>query len=169
LHPSPPPFNATPQSPLSASSSDYRSLRDTAFNQAAAAYKKGKSDPLMGGAAAYYSSVGRDLDARLRAAAAAEADALVAAQSSDEILDLHGVNVREAVRISRDKVLLWWAKKGMSGGAVGGYRIVIGKGTHSVGGKSKLGPAVGGMLIREGWMVEVGSGVLVVTGQAGKR
>jgi hypothetical protein len=169
LHPSAAPSNTASQSPLSALSSDYRTLRDIAFDQAAAAYKKSKSDPLMGGAAAYYSSVGRDLDARTRAAVSAEADAMVASQSSDGVLDLHGVNVKEAVRITRDKVLLWWARRELSGSPAGGYKIVIGKGTHSVGGRSKLGPSVGGMLIREGWKVEVGSGVLVVTGQVRKR
>jgi hypothetical protein len=32
-----------------------------------------------------------------------------------------------------------------------------------------LGPAVGKMLIREGWKVEVGNGVLVVTGVARRK
>jgi hypothetical protein len=168
-HPSPDLPNAVPTTLPSAASRDYRSLRDAALEQAAAAWRKSKSDPLMGGAAAYYSSVGRDLDERSRAAAAAEADTLVAAQSSDGVLDLHGVTVREAVRISREKVLLWWETKGSRGDSAEGYKIVIGKGTHSVGGKSKLGPAVGGMLIKEGWKFQARSGALVVMGQVGKR
>lgn len=49
-----------------------------------------------------------------------------------------------------------------------GFRIVTGKGTHSEGGRGRLGPAVGGMLVREGWRVEVTEGVVAVTGRARK-
>ncbi|KUJ12252.1 uncharacterized protein LY89DRAFT_652633 [Mollisia scopiformis] len=155
--------------------SGYHEARHTAFTQAQAAYKKGKSDPLMGGAAAYYSQVGRDLDARAKSAESAAADALVAAQSTRTELDLHGVNVKDAVRISREGVTTWWHELGegkIGGRSVGsGYRIVTGAGRHSEGGRSKLGPAVGKMLLREGWKVEVGNngGLLLVTGPASRK
>lgn len=145
--------------------------RDTAFMQASAAYRKGKSDPLMGGAAAYYSQVGRDADAKARTAESRAADELVNSQSSKSQLDLHGVSVKDAVRIARDRVEGWWHGLGedrFSGArAIGpGYRIVTGIGIHSEGGRSKLGPAVGKMLVREGWRVEVGTGHLLVRGKA---
>ncbi len=153
--------------------STYIQARNTAFIQAHAAYRKGKSDPLMAGAAAYYSQVGRDNDAKAKSAESAAADALVSTQSSRTELDLHGVNVKDAVRISRERVTTWWHELGegtVDGRGIGaGYRIVTGMGNHSEGGKGKLGPAVGKMLIREGWKIEVGSGVLVVTGIAKKR
>lgn len=149
---------------------DYIALRNTAFTQASGAYRRGKSDPLMSGAAAYYSSLGRSYDSLAKSATSAAADAIVASQSSATMLDLHGTNVKDAVRIAREGVTAWWARtsSGGGGGVHTGYRIVTGKGTHSQGGKGKLGPAVGRMLIREGWKVEVGSGVLVVTGVVGR-
>ncbi|KAH6679451.1 hypothetical protein B0J14DRAFT_580789 [Halenospora varia] len=152
--------------------SSYRNARNSAFTQASAYYRKGKSDHLMGGAAAYYAQEGRDFNVLAKQASSAAADAFVAGQSSRNELDLHGVNVKDAVRISREKVTQWWHELGESrlgpGGGVGaGYQIVTGKGVHSEGGKSRLGPAVGRMLVREGWKVEVLSGKLVVKGVVG--
>lgn len=143
--------------------------RQTAFNQASAAYRKSKSDPLMGAAAGYYSSLGRDHDAIAKKYSAAAADALVDSQSTRLDLDLHGVSVKDAVRIARERVTAWWvALKGTEPGlgSKGGFRIVTGMGKHSEGGRGKLGPAVGKMLVREGWKVEIGEGVLVVRGAA---
>jgi len=83
------------------------------------------------------------------------------------------VNVKEAVRISRERVTTWWHELGegrIGGRGIGsGYRIITGQGNHSDGGRAKLGPAVGKMLLREGWKVEVFSGILVVTGVATKK
>ncbi|EHL00779.1 putative ubiquitin fusion degradation protein C12B10.01c [Glarea lozoyensis 74030] len=145
----------------------HMAARNNNFEKAAAYYRKGKSDHLMGGAAAYYALEGRNYNALAKASSSAAADALVAAQSSRTELDLHGVNVKDALRISRERVTNWWHELGearIMGGIGGGYRIVTGIGRHSEGGRLKLGPAVGKMLIREGWKVEVGSGVLVVKG-----
>jgi hypothetical protein len=142
--------------------------RDAAFTQASAAHRKGKSDPLMRAAAGYYGQVGRDYNAALKATAAADADALVRAQSSPVQLDLHGVGVKDATRIARESVTAWWHGLGearVNGRGIGaGYRIVTGVGHHSEGGRGKIGPAVGKMLIREGWKVEFGTGFLVVKG-----
>jgi hypothetical protein len=159
--------------PAAALASTYFQARETAFMKANAAYRKGKSDPLMGGAAAYYSQVGRDNDVKTRSAQSAAADARVAMQSSHTELDLHGLNVKDALRISREKVTAWWHELGeQRAGAKhikAEYQIITGKGNHSEGSKGKLGPAVGKMLVREGWKVEVGSGHLIVTGIAKKR
>jgi hypothetical protein len=144
--------------------------RDAAFSQARAAYRKGKSNPLMGGAAAYYSQEGRDADARARQAMSTAADKLVEMQSWKGGVDLHGMTVEDAKRIAREKVTSWWHELGQDGQGVGaGYRIVTGVGNHSEGGVGKLGPAVGKMLIREGWVVQVGIGHLVVTGLVKKK
>lgn len=148
--------------PVSANTiaANYTNARNTAFTQASTYYRKGKSDHLMGGATAYYSEQGRNYNTLAKAAASQAAEALVASQSSTYQCDLHGVNVKDAVRISRELVTKWWAE----GGRGGGYRIVTGAGHHSVGGRGKLGPAVGKMLVREGWKVEVGGAFLVVRG-----
>ncbi|GIJ89710.1 hypothetical protein Asppvi_008655 [Aspergillus pseudoviridinutans] len=146
-----------------------------AFHKASAAYRRGKSDKLMGGAAAYYSSVGRDHLERAKREAAAAADALVDSQSTSNSLDLHGVSVQDAVRIASSRVAEWWDSLGdakyMRGGeaARSGFRIITGVGRHSHDGTSRLGPAVGKMLAREGWRVEVGEGVLTVTGVVRRR
>jgi hypothetical protein len=165
-----------PDLPLDASAAarvaaSHRHTRDNAFVQASTAYRKGKSDHLMGGAAAYYSQVARDADARLKVSESQAADALVNSQSSSTQLDLHGVSVKDALRITSDRVEAWWFGLGedrlIGGRSVDpGYRIVTGIGRHSEGGRSKLGPAVGKMLVREGWKVEVGPGHLVVRGKA---
>ncbi|ELR05644.1 hypothetical protein VC83_07631 [Pseudogymnoascus destructans] len=143
---------------------DYKTLRNEAFNQATAAYRKCKSDRLMGSAAAYYSSVGRDYDAKAKSAVSATADATAARQSTTSQLDLHGIGVADAVRIARETVTAWWVGLGDRVNGHGGYKIITGKGTHSEGGVARVGPAVSRMLIREGWRVEVGSGSMVVTG-----
>lgn len=150
-------------------------VRANAFTQASSAYRRSRSKPLMGGAAAYYSSVGRDAAAALAQHDAATADALVSAQSKAGEIDLHGVNVKDAVRITRTRVHEWWdggaaewARRGKVQGD-GGLRVVTGAGRHSVGGRSKLGPAVGAMLVGEGWKVEFGDGVVTVRGKARKK
>lgn len=157
----------------SSTAASLASARSTAFNQAQSAYRKSKSKPLMGGAASYYSSVGRDASATLRRHEAAAAEALVTSQSRSGEVDLHGVTVKDAVNIARARVESWWEREGREwarqGKAMGGgLRVITGAGRHSEGGKGRLGPAVGGMLVREGWKVEVGEGVVEVVGRARK-
>ena len=146
--------------------------RSSAFTQANAAYRRSKSKPLMAGAASYYSSVGRAESASLRRYEAAAADALVTSQSRAGEVDLHGVNVKDAIRIAEQRVSTWWEVEGREWAREGkvmggnGLRIVTGVGRHSEGGRGKLGPAVAAMLVREGWKVEIGQGVVTVVGRA---
>ena len=145
--------------------------RSQAFSQASSAYRLSKSKPLMGGAAAYYSSVGRDASLALRQRLTAEAEAIVNGQSKAGEVDLHGVTVRDAVSIARARVQEWWTKEGIEwareGKVRGGsLRVITGRGQHSEGGKGRLGPAVGAMLVREGWKVEISQGVIDVVGRA---
>ena len=146
---------------------------EQSFGQASAAYKKSKSNPLYGGAAAYYAEVGHERLKAAKEAHAAEADFLVQQQSSSTVLDLHGVSVQDAVRIASSKTHQWWdnlgdAKYASGGGgpARAGYKIVTGVGSHSKNHAPRLGPAVSKMLIREGWKVEIGHGELIVTGKS---
>lgn len=147
-----------------------------AFEKASAAYRRGKSDRLMGGAASYYAIIGRDHVDRAKRETAAAAEALVDSQSTKTVLDLHGVSVQHAVRIATSRVENWWESLGDSkyrtgGGAARreGYRIITGLGRHSKNGMARLGPAVARTLAKEGWRVEVGEGVLVVTGMVRHR
>lgn len=142
----------------------------SAFAKANAAYRRGRSDRLMGGAAGYYSTVGRDHMEIAKRESMAAADALVNSQSTRTMLDLHGVSVQDAIRITSGRVLDWWESLGDTKYASGwtpakeGYNIVTGAGRHSRNGAARIGPAVAKMLAREGWKLEVGNGVLTVTG-----
>ncbi|KAI4244952.1 MAG: hypothetical protein LQ352_006674 [Teloschistes flavicans] len=99
--------------------------RSQAITQASVAYRQSKSKPLMGGAASYYSAVGRDATASLRRYEAATADARVASQSKAGEIDLHGVNVKDAVRIVHDKVEHWWDVEGQEWARAG--KVMRGK------------------------------------------
>ena len=90
-------------------------IRSNAHAQSRSASRKAKSDHLMAGAASYYSSIGREAAAILRQDEAARADAQVSSQSKAGEVDLHGLIVKDAVRVSRDRVEAWWGVKGGSG------------------------------------------------------
>jgi len=145
-----------------------------ARSQAHAAFRKSKSNGLYGGVAGYYSQVSREHAASAQRYSSAAADQLVDSQSAAGSIDLHGVNVADAVRISKQRVERWYAGLGENkvngrAGAVDratGFTIVTGVGHHSEGGKGKLGPAVSKMLIAEGWRVEKNSGSITVRGRA---
>lgn len=148
--------------------------RGDSFQQASAAFRKGRSTPLMRQAAAYYAQEGRDYNANLKAMSQIEADALVSSQSGTTYLDLHGVTVANATRIAQQRTQAWWdglderriREWGSTRGGVGeGYRIVTGLGRHSEGGRGKLGPAVFKVLNSDGWKVVNGTGELVVMGK----
>jgi hypothetical protein len=160
-----------PLEEATAKAAKYYQVRDASFQQASAAYRRGKSDHLMGGVSAYYAQQGRDADALARNAQSAAADALVARQSSRTELDLHNLNVHDAKRITKERVTTWWHELGTTRGGPSYYKIVIGRGNHSDRGVAKIGPAVGKMLIRDGWKVEVGdnNGILNVMGLAKKK
>jgi hypothetical protein len=156
-----------------ATAASHRQAATQHFDQASAAYRKSKSDRLYGGAAAYYSEIGRERAKAAKDISAAEADFLVSQQSSSTSLDLHGVSVSDAVRIASSRTQSWWDGLGdakyVSGGGGpvrAGFKIVTGVGTHSRNHAPRIGPAVSKMLVREGWKVEVGHGELRVTGRS---
>lgn len=143
---------------------------DQAFSQASSAYHRGKSDRLMGGAAAYYASVGHEQKQKQKELMALAADAHVNQQSSSTVLDLHGVSVEHAVRLARSRVEDWWEglgdRKYVVGGIGDGYKIITGVGKHSTQRIGKIGPAVSKMLINEGWRVNIQRGEVIVEGRA---
>lgn len=148
------------------------STRTTAKIQVDGAGGKSKSVSLVVGPAAHYSVLAWEASNSAERREAAVADALVTAQSRAGEVDLHGVTVKDGVRIARECVQRWWGSEHVgewarAGKVMGpGLRIVTGVGKHSEGGKSRLGPAVGNMLIREGWKLEVGEGVVTVVGRS---
>lgn len=151
-----------------------------AQSQASAFHRKARSDHLLSGAASYYSQLSREYAIKRSEAAVAAADTLVSFQSNNNgcsgEIDLHGVSVKDAVRISRLCTESWWGRRrvnrvvGLDGrvardGEGEGLRIVTGMGRHSDGGRGRIGPAVSGMLEREGWWVVYGEGAVTVTGK----
>ena len=161
-----------------AAATAHSTLASQAFDQAASVRRKARSDHLMSGAAAYYTQVGRDHAAAASEARGAAADDLVASQSGSGYVDLHGVSVKDAVRIAKEQAQRWWRDGGRRGqmgvdgrvhrdeGSAAGLEIITGVGRHSAGGRGVVGPAVGRMLVNEGWNVRFQEGVVIVTGKS---
>ena len=173
--------NADPNTLLS-SASTALSLRETRYAQASRAYRLSRSQPLMGGAAAYYSAASRSASNRARELTSLAADALIASQAPPkgrewESVDLHGLSAADAVRVTMPLVANWWRGKeegwerdggvGRKGGmGHEGFRIITGRGGHSEGGRAKVRPAVVGALKKGGWRVWEGEvGWVVVSGR----
>ncbi|CUS11727.1 unnamed protein product [Tuber aestivum] len=148
--------------------STYTSARNEAFAKASAAHRKSKSDRLMSGAAAVYSEQGHEYSNRAREYSDIAAETLVDQNSSGDTLDLHGITVKQAVKISRERTTQWWVRESnnreLRRGGVKALCIVTGCGRHSKDGKPRLLPAVSKMLIREGWDIQVQGGQVLVWG-----
>ncbi|BFZ59752.1 hypothetical protein YB2330_000769 [Saitoella coloradoensis] len=149
---------------------EYAAKRNAAYQQAALAFKRGKSDHLHGGAASYYSDLGRTYDTKARKWQQLAATSHVASNSTANRIDLHGVSVQEALVITKEAVTQWWSRtkvmeyKTYDVGAEALW-IITGVGNHSEAGESKLGPAVRRWLEKDGWVVKGGGkGSLAVTG-----
>jgi hypothetical protein len=160
------------QSSINATTGSYSEAARTQFTKASEYYRKSKSNHLMGGAAAYYSSLGRENLENAKYTASAHADQIAVQQSSATHIDLHGITMEDGKRIALEYVSKWWDSLGEgrvnTGGksTVGqGYEVVVGKGNHSTGKRSVLGPVVFKALEAAGWKVQIGNGVLIVKGK----
>lgn len=158
-------------SEATAAANSHFAARSAALAQASQSARRARSNPLYGGASAYYRDVGNEQRQLAMRHLATASDRLVARQSSQYDLDLHGVTVANAVRIARERVQAWWDglgdQKYVRGGGQschGGFNIVCGVGHHSQDRKSHIGPAVWNMLLKEGWRVELNRGSMLVTG-----
>ncbi len=124
--------------------------------------------PLGRQAAAVYTDRAREARAACTAQVARAAEAQVNHQSTDTMLDLHGVFVMDGVRIAKQRVWTWWNNLGEGRAALArqhGFTVVTGVGKHSVGGVSRLRQAVGAYLKNDGWRVETLTGSFHVTGR----
>ena len=146
----------------------YLEKRNEAFVSASQSYRKSKSDRLQSGVAAYYANLGRDYHEKYRHYSQLASNRLVSQKSSANEIDLHGVSVKHAIRIVDEAVNAWWARcevikeKGEIK-AIEHLEIIVGVGERSKGG-SKLGPAVGGWLRRNGWGFNEARGAFLVWG-----
>ncbi|KAH6843183.1 hypothetical protein B0I37DRAFT_408080 [Chaetomium sp. MPI-CAGE-AT-0009] len=134
--------------------------------RAAAALRR--MGPLGRQGAVVYTDRAREGRAAFTANASREAEAHVAQQSTNTMLDLHGVFVMDGVRIAKQRVWSWWNGLGEDRKALAkrnGFTVVTGVGKHSVGGVSRLRQAVGAYLKNDGWKVETLTGSFYVTGR----
>ncbi|KAI1141594.1 hypothetical protein F5Y05DRAFT_373182 [Hypoxylon sp. FL0543] len=141
--------------------------RNHSFTSAAAAFKKGRSDPLFRQAGAYYAQRAQELAASFRHARSVEANYLVDQNSTKDMIDLHGVTVQDGVSIALDRVWKWWQRLGEEQGkkARQGFTVVTGRGKHNSDGKSPLRINVFKALVADGWKIEVLTGSYLVTGR----
>jgi len=82
------------------------------------------------------------------------------------------MTVEDGRRIASVYVARWWEGLGESririggkGGVTEGYQVVVGRGTHSAGGRGVMGPAVVKDLLSAGWKAEIMGGVVLVKGK----
>ncbi|KAF3917744.1 hypothetical protein ABW20_dc0101641 [Dactylellina cionopaga] len=123
------------------------------------------SDHLMGAVATYYAEEGKVHDTRVKAYSHMAAEALVNQNSSEYMLDLHGVTVQQALKITNERVTAWWVKTNSTDNkAITPFHIITGIGSHSKNGESRIGPAVSKMLIRGNWKIEIRTGNIRVLG-----
>ncbi|KAI1768527.1 hypothetical protein GGR53DRAFT_477179 [Hypoxylon sp. FL1150] len=165
-----PPRGVTSLSAASAASRAWAESRNHSFSSAAAAFRRGRSDPHFKAAGSYYAERAREEAASYRQASRVEARLLVDRNSTrGDTIDLHGVTVADGVEIAIDRTWRWWDGLGGEDRArrakEGGFRIITGLGRHSVDGKSPLRTAVAKALLADGWKVEVGTGSYTVVGR----
>ncbi|OTA62439.1 hypothetical protein K449DRAFT_382447 [Hypoxylon sp. EC38] len=141
--------------------------RNHSFTSAAAAFKKGRSDPLFRQAGAYYAQRAHEQAVSFRQASSVEANYLVDQRSTKDMIDLHGVTVQDGVNVALDRVWKWWQSLGEERArkAKQGFTIVTGIGRHNSDGKSPLRINVFKALVADGWKVEVLTGSYLVTGR----
>lgn len=146
----------------------YLDKRNDAFTAASHAYRRSKSDVLISGVASYYASLGREYDTKYRHYSQVTANRLVASNSSVNTLDLHGVTVKDALRILEEAITLWWSRVEVlrergEVKALQKFVVIVGQGQRNKGG-SRLGPSVGGWLRRNGWGFHEAKGEFMVWG-----
>ncbi|KAL7782113.1 hypothetical protein V8C37DRAFT_398020 [Trichoderma ceciliae] len=149
-------------------SNNLNKKKHDATASAANLYRRGSSNPLYRQAAGYYAQQAREHARRAQEATSATADLLVNQQSSDRMVDLHGVSIHDGVRIARQRALDWWKslQRSREGHMLNqNLTIITGVGHHSAGGISPLRKAVAAALTRDGWKLRIETGKFVITGR----
>ncbi|KAL9943433.1 hypothetical protein D7B24_008983 [Verticillium nonalfalfae] len=171
MPPPPPPIPQSSQ-PLTYqdavhAASAHAAARSHSYTAAAASFKKGGSNPLYRQAAAYYAERGRAQAQTYAQARSVAADMLVTDNSSRKVIDLHGVEVADGVRIARERAWAWWQGLGEYRDleARDGFTVITGLGRHSAGGVSRMRQSVAAALIEDGWKVSVETGRFRITGR----
>ncbi|KAK6354850.1 hypothetical protein TWF696_003982 [Orbilia brochopaga] len=165
MSPTSPPSKKLSYKAATLAANDHAIARSEAYDKASAAYRRSKSDHLMGAVATYYAEEGKSHDTRLKAYNDMAAEALVAENSSEYTLDLHGVTVAQALKITNERVTSWWVRTNSTDDkALTPFHIITGIGSHSKNGESRIGPAVSKMLLKGNWKIEIRTGNIRVLG-----
>lgn len=147
----------------------HRQARMEAMSSAAQLRRKGGSSGLYRQAVGYYTDQAREQARYAQQAVSTAADLWVEEQRTASAIDLHGVEVRDGVRIARQKTQEWWQGLGefrsKKAKEQGGFTVITGLGRHSAGGMSQLRAAVAAALVQDGWRVRVETGKFVVEGR----
>lgn len=159
--------NGLSSASLRSQATNYEQARLSASAAAAHAVRKGRSNHLYRQAAAVYAERARENSLHAAAANSRAAHRLVAERRTKDCIDLHGVTVRDGVRIAKGAVKSWYDGLGeyKARDARRGFTVITGLGKHSKGGVSMMRQAVCAALVNEGWRVEVGTGKFIVTGR----
>lgn len=78
-------------------------------------------------------------------------------------VDLHGLNISEAITVARESVDDWW--NDASGSSRKSLVIITGRGNHSKNQVGVIGPAVQKDLEQSGWNIRRSPGNITITGR----
>jgi hypothetical protein len=139
-------------------------LGQDSFSKAREMYRRGKSNPLYGGAATYYSETGQGHMQMYRAAQESVEHQSLQRQSSPYIMDFHGVSAKVAAEACAAKLEDWWTRENRGAGRVTPLKLVTGAGRHSDGGVPKIKNAIRKILKDNGWRFEEDGSFFLVKG-----
>ena len=146
----------------------YNDKRREALTSAAQMSRRGASSPLYRQAAGYYAERAREQGYYAVQASSDAADLLVDQTKTSKLIDLHGVQVQDGVRIARQRVQEWWDNLGEFRSRKAKeqpFTVITGLGRHSAGGVSQMRQAVARALLQDGWRMQVDTGRFVVAGR----
>ncbi|KAG9295751.1 hypothetical protein G9A89_008979 [Geosiphon pyriformis] len=145
----------------------YMEKRNEAFGKAMASFNKarGHRKDGEGGIASYYSNEGHRFDSQMKTwnlrAARSSVKRHRDASGDHNLLDLHGLSVKEALTVVKEGLEQWYSSVA---GRDKPLKIVTGQGNHSPNGIAKLPPAIARMLDKENWDVVTNQGYFLVRG-----
>lgn len=150
------------------SSASLAESRRHSIAAASAANQKGRSNHLYRQVGAFYAERAREQTAGYWQASSLEANSHVDQQSTQSVIDLHGVTVQDGVEIALDRTWRWWQGLGEERtrkAKAEGLRVITGIGRHNANGLSPLRNGVCKALVNNGWKVEVMTGWFLITGR----
>ncbi|CAI2166804.1 8831_t:CDS:2 [Funneliformis geosporum] len=146
---------------------DFMAKRGEAFRKALDSYQRSKGHRNgEGGISFHYSTEGRKFDTEMKKWNLRAARSLVRLNSEkrreENVLDLHGCSVNEALTIVKEKLNQWYSESGRT--SLKPLKIITGLGKHSPNGVAKLPSAINKFLVKDNWNVKDYKGYLMVNG-----